>query len=454
METRVSQPYTSARDLAVEALLRTLRDKHPLDETLDHLLDQATKMAPRDKALAFQITVGSVRHLSWLDHLLTLVMPRPLPPEHAFVWCVLRTALFQALYLRVPARAAVHQAVDQVKHSQENGKAAFVNAVLRAALAMEWQKALARVADPIARLAVRHAHPEWLARRWAQRLDHNALEARLLAGNTPAPLTLRAHTPRCDQATLLEHLQQAGIGAMPCPHAPEGILLTEHHPIPTLPGYKEGWFAVQDEAAQLVGRMLAPQPGERILDACAAPGGKCAHIAALTGGAARILAVEKQGSRMARMKENLSRLGITGVETRVGDVTDPGLLKEELFDRILLDAPCSGTGVIRRHPDIKWRRTPEEPARMAATQERMLETLAERVRPGGVMVYAVCSLEPEEGERLVSRFLGKRPGWRRLPWDRAQEGDLPAITSKGDLSSEPARDNMDGFYAARMLRRV
>lgn len=454
MDSAVSHPPPSARDLAVEALTYTLRDRRPLDETLDTLLDRVPGMAPRDKALAFQIAVGGVRHLTWLDHLLTLVMPRPLAEDQHFVWCVLRAALFQALYLRVPARAAVHEAVEQVKHSRENNKAAFVNAVLRAALRVEEQKALARIADPLSRLATHHSHPEWLVRRWAERLEPTALEARLRAGNTPAPLVLRVHTPRCHRETLLARLAEAEIPAQPCDHAPEGILLTEHHPIPTLPGYGEGLFAVQDEAAQLVGRMVQPRPGERILDACAAPGGKCAHLAALAGGEASILAVEKQPARMARLQENLARLGVTGVETRVGDITAPALLEEESFDRILLDAPCSGTWVIRRHPDIKWRRTAKELTQMVKTQEQMLEALAERLRPGGVLVYAVCSLEPEEGERQVARFLAQRPGWRRQPWDPAQEGDLPALTARGDLHSEPARDGMDGFYAARLLRRT
>ncbi|MEO5341145.1 MAG: 16S rRNA (cytosine(967)-C(5))-methyltransferase RsmB [Magnetococcus sp. MYC-9] len=431
----------SPRLLAVHAVMGALRGSQPLE-----LPPVAATLPPRDRAMTLEIAAGTLRHLATLDHLLTTCMERPLEKKHAFLWAILRTALYQALYMRVPERAAVYEAVELLKESREHNRSGFANGVLRNALRLDRENVLARIANPMQRLAVTFSYPEWLLQRWWQAVGETTTLARLSAGNQVAPLTLRANT----LATRPETLQAAlGAHAMPCSLAPEGMTLHEvTGPVEKIPGYGNGWFAVQDQAAQLVSRFLAPQAGERILDACAAPGGKTAHLAALAAGPIQLTAVEKDPARIDRLRQNLHRLRVKEVEIMVGDAGDPALLGERLFDRALVDAPCTGTGVMRRHPEIKWRREPADVTRMAQIQQRILTTVAARVAVGGRLVYATCSLEPEENQQQIEGFLQHHPHWQRLPI--AEEG-VP-VTRQGDFQTEPGEQGMDGFYAARLQR--
>ena len=431
----------SPRLLAVQAVMGVLRGSGPLE-----LPPAAATLPPRDRALAVEIAAGTVRHLATLDHLLQTCMAHPLPEKHQFLWAVLRTALYQALYLRVPERAAVYEAVALVKESRDHTRAGFANGVLRSVLRLDRTAVLARIADPIRRLAVESSYPEWLVRRWWRAVGEEKTRARLAAGNQVAPLTVRANTLATQTATL-----QAALGekAIPCPLVPEGMVIQGMEgPVEKIPGYANGWFAVQDQAAQLVSHFLAPQAGERILDACAAPGGKTTHLAALAEGAIHLTAVEKDPERIDRLRQNLDRLRVKAVEVMVGDVGDPALLGERQFERALVDVPCTGTGVIRRHPEIKWRRQAADVARLAAIQERILVGVAARVAVGGWLVYATCSLEPEENQEQIERFLAQQAGWQRVPIAMA---GVP-VTAQGDFFTEPGEQGMDGFYAARLRR--
>ncbi|MBF0270890.1 MAG: 16S rRNA (cytosine(967)-C(5))-methyltransferase RsmB [Magnetococcales bacterium] len=438
---------TNPRRLAAEAVTRVTRDGLAL--SLDD--SRLAGLDPRDRGLALEIAAGTLRHLNLLDAILDSCMPRPLAKGRHFLRAVLRTALYQARFLRVPARAAIHEAVELVKDSPDRPKAGFVNALLRTATNVEPATILDRQTDPVDRLALEHAHPPWLTRRWWHSLGEEATRARLLANNTPPPLVLRVNRLKSDRNALLAAL---GTRGAPHPFAPDGMIVTPSGPVEALPGYREGWFAVQDAAAQWPARLLGPQPGEEILDLCAAPGGKTAQLADLTGNQARIHAVDNSPSRLKTLTENLTRLGIQQVTITAGDATQPDLLAGETFDKILADLPCTGTGVIRRHPEIKWRRQEEDPRRMAAIQQTILENCAHRLRPGGLLVYAVCSLEPEEGAERIREFLSTHPHWHRLPITPLEHPALPpaAITPDGDLRFEPARDVMDGFFIARLKR--
>ncbi|MEO5345356.1 MAG: 16S rRNA (cytosine(967)-C(5))-methyltransferase RsmB, partial [Magnetococcus sp. YQC-9] len=446
MITASPTPPPNARRLATEAVQRVCRD----GLALQFNSRQLEPLDLRDRHFALEIAAGTLRQLSLLDALLNACLDRPLAHNKHFTRAVLRTALYQARFLRVPARAAIHEAVELIKHSPDRALAGFVNAVLRAALRIEPETVLATIADPVTRLAVRYAHPAWLTARWYTYLGEAATEARLAANQQPGPLVLRAHTLTTDRERLLAALDGRGT---PHPHAPDGIVLREADAIEALPGYGQGWFAVQDGAAQWPARLLDPRPGETILDACAAPGGKSAHLAALTGDQARIVALDNHAGRLKTLQENLERLNIHGVEVVEGDAANATQLNGRLFDKILADLPCSGTGVIRRHPEIKWRRRPEDPAGMAEVQKAILENLAERLRPGGLLVYAVCSLEPEEGIEQILAFLADHPEWQREPI-LATTPHLPAsaLTEEGDLRFEPALHDMDGFFIARLRK--
>ncbi|MBF0628961.1 MAG: 16S rRNA (cytosine(967)-C(5))-methyltransferase RsmB [Magnetococcales bacterium] len=433
----------NARRLAVDAVIRVVRDGLALALEESRL----ALLSPMDRALALEIAAGTVRHLTLLDAVLDGCMARPLPRGRHFLRVVLRTALYQALFLRIPARAALHQAVELVKASPEHAKAGFVNAVLRTAVTRTPASVLASIAAPVARLAVEYSHPEWLVARWYRALGEEGTRARLQANQEVAPLVLRVNGLKIDRSGLLAAL--AGRG-MAHPWAPEGVIVTPSGGVEALPGYREGWFAVQDGSAQWPARLLDPQPEEEILDLCAAPGGKSMQLAALCKDQARILAVDSSAHRLQRVDENRARLGVRGVTTLAGDATDETLLAGRSFHRILADLPCSGTGVIRRHPEIKWRRQEADIERQAQLQLAILENGARHLRPGGTLVYAVCSLEPEEGEGVIETFLAHHPQWRRAPVEPREGVPLQAITAAGDLRFEPARDRMDGFFIARL----
>ncbi|MBF0426593.1 MAG: 16S rRNA (cytosine(967)-C(5))-methyltransferase RsmB [Magnetococcales bacterium] len=446
------------RQLAIRALLRVTRDHHPLDDTLERLLATTPNLPPRDRALVFAIVIGTIRHLTLLDHLLRACMQHPLAERRQESWAILRTALFQIRFLRIPTRAAIHEAVNLAKKGREQALAGFINAVLRRAANLDADALLATLNDPITRLAIEHAHPRWLVERWLTRLGEPATRHRLQTGNQPGPLTLRINTLATTRARMAEALGAQGIEVENCLRSPQGLRLPGRvGRIDALPGFAEGWFMVQDEAAQWVSILVDPQPGERLLDACAAPGGKTLHLAELARGQATIIAVEKRPERLPALAENIVRLHAPGIRVASGDATNTAFLQHalagETVDAALVDAPCSATGILRRHPDIKWRRQPGELTALVAEQQRLLAAIATQVRPGGRLIYATCSLEPEENAEQIATFLATHPTWRRWPIDPRQAGlDPTMITAAGDFAVEPDQEGMDGFFAARLQR--
>ncbi|MBF0417387.1 MAG: 16S rRNA (cytosine(967)-C(5))-methyltransferase RsmB [Magnetococcales bacterium] len=439
-------PQPSARRLAAQAIQRVCRDGLAL--RLDE--PQLTQLPPRDRHFALEIAAGTLRHLNLLDAILNHCLNRPLAANKHLTRAVLRTALYQIHFLRVPPHAAIDEAVNLIKASTDHALAGFVNAVLRAATKIDPTAVSATLTDPVTRLAVTCSHPAWLVSRWLAEVGERNTMARLTANQQPGPLTLRVNTLVTTREKLLAALGELGKAH---PYAPDGVIVNDAPAIETLPGYSEGWFAVQDGAAQWPARLLDPRPDERVLDLCAAPGGKTAQLVALAHGQARICALDLRAGRLQTLRENLTRLGIDGVEIVTGDAAEPTVLEGRSFHKILADLPCSATGVIRRHPEIRWRRQPTDPERMAETQKKILEACASRLLPGGRLVYAVCSLEPEEGVNQINDFLVRHPHWQREPIP-ADTPDLPASarTPEGDLRFEPALHDMDGFFIACLRR--
>jgi 16S rRNA (cytosine967-C5)-methyltransferase len=446
MKHKVKASKINPRLLAVEAVVRVTRDKLPLA-----LAAEADALETRDRGLAFEIAFGTIRYLSLLDAIIASCVDRPIAKKRHFLQGVLRTALYQARYMRVPDRAAVNEAVELLKISPEKAHSGFVNAVLRRAVKVDPEQIINAVKGKSESLALRYGHPGWLVKSWLASETKELVIDRMKANNSPPVLTLRSNTLKIDRDALLKALEVDD--AVAAPQTPDAILLPSGGAIEGLVGFSKGWFAVQDQAAQWVSRFLDPKPGDYILDACAAPGGKTAHLAALAEGDVKIVAVEKYPSRLERLEENIRRLQISGVEVRLGDAREPELLAGEMFDKILVDAPCSGTGIIRRHPEIKWRRRPQDVVALVEEQAGILATVAKLLRPGGVLIYATCSVEPAENSQQVRAFLAKHPGWRREPIN--EERDLvsaEAISQDGDFSVEPGQFAMDGFFAARLLR--
>lgn len=418
-------------------------------------------LEPRDLALATRLVYGTLAWQGYLDHLLAAFSRRAAADLDPPVRAVLRLALFQICRLsRVPDFAAVDTAVGLVKRHRGGIAAGFVNAVLRRAVRGWTAVALPPPDDPVAHLAVRYSHPTWLVQRWLEAYGAADTAALLAADNEPAPTVLRVNQRRDDRAALLARLAAAAYAADPTARSPVGVRL-EHAAAPErIPGIAEGLCSLQGEASQLVGLLLGIEPGQRVLDACAAPGGKATHLAELLDDRGEVLALDPHAAGLDRLKTEAQRLGLTAVRTVATDTVTwveaqcAGRHGPPQFDRVLLDAPCSGLGTLRAHPEVRWRRTPGDSARLATVQRQLLEAVAVCVRPGGVLVYATCTLATEENEANVAAFLREHPDFvlddarRHLPSSAAA-----VVSDDGMLRTFPHRDGLDGFFAARLERR-
>lgn len=426
------------------------------DLALDSVLRQAGTLDPRDRGLATELVYGILRRRGRLDFALARFCRTPLPKLETKVLDLLRLGAYQIMETeRVPERAAVHTTVELARREGLERATGFINGVLRS-LAREREKIRWPKPSTNPKGALEHgcSLPAWMAGRWIW--DLGAPEALALgeAMTLQAPFTLRVNTLKNSREEYLERLREAGHEGKPTRYAPEGIILTARGPGP-LPGDAEGLYQVQDEASMLVAHLLAPQPGEAILDACAAPGGKTTHLAALAGNRGRILALDLHPQRAALVAEGARRLGCDGIETRPWDLSvPPNFLSPGSFDRILVDAPCSGLGVMRRNPEIRWRRTPEDLPPLADLQRTILANVAPLLRPGGALLYSVCTFTPEETQEVVDDFLLERPEFSR---DDLRSDSPPGwselFDDGGALRTLPHRHGaMDAFFAVRLRK--
>ncbi len=449
------KPLPGARAAALETLLAVDRARVYADDALDQSVRRASLDA-RDRALAVDLVYGVLRHRLTLDWRLDHVADRPIRRLPHPVQAALRLAAYQLLYLdRIPQSAAVNESVALVKAQPGSGTrwSGFANAVLRSLIrepAPAWPD---QDKEPATFLSVRYACPAWLAERWAARFGLAQAEQHCQATLTIPPLTIRVNSLRSTREALADALRLSGYQVTQTLVSPLGLVLDKCGPITDIPQFGEGLFYVEDEAAQLVTGLLAPQPGERILDACAAPGGKATALAALMDNRGDVVAMDQSSARLQWLQENCARLGVRIVAPLLGDVMRGEPATARPFDRILLDAPCSGLGVLRRHPEGKWQK---QAALLPAHRKRqllLLESVCRLLRPGGCLVYSTCSTEPEETLDVIHQFLRKHAEFRR----ESVAASLPAsgqelMTQQGDLSTAVNRFSMDGFFAARLRK--
>jgi 16S rRNA (cytosine967-C5)-methyltransferase len=449
---RTPRGRSSARGLALEVLVRTETTDAWADRLLEALTDRAG-LDPRDRGLATELALGTLRWQRRLDWTLARASRRPLEELAPWVRALLRLTAYQLAFLdRIPPWAAVHEAVELAKRRRSAGATAFVNGVLRA-LASEprpWPAPTA--ADPIEALALRASHPTWLVERWWTRYGPDEAEALALAMNEAPPVVVRTNTLRVEASQVAAGFQAAGVGTMPTRFAPEGFALERAGDLRRLAPLSDGSAVVQDEAAILVGHALAPLPGETVADVCAAPGTKTTHLAALMANQGRVIAADPNAARLELLRAACARLGVTIVESRVADARVLAGALGPMCDRVLVDAPCSNLGVLRRNPDGKWRRRPADLPMLASAQAAILEAAAELVRPGGVLVYATCSLEPEENEAVVAGLRARRPEFVPDPLPPAVPAACRAAPDV--LRMTPHRHGSDGFTAHRLRRRA
>jgi 16S rRNA (cytosine967-C5)-methyltransferase len=308
--------------------------------------------------------------------------------------------------------------------------------------------------DPLAHLTHALSIPGWIAERWLDLFGPEEAVALARASNAPPPLTVRANLQRTSAEGLLDELRERFPEARPCQLARAGIVLGRRGNPALDPAFLAGRFSVQDEASQLVVALLDPQRGERVLDACAAPGGKATAIAERVGAQGSLLAIDRHARRLDLIRRSARRLGLAAVRTLERDMTrplqDPPVASD--FDRVLVDAPCSGLGTLRRNPDARWRVGPGDPARLAEVQRAILRNAATALRPGGVLVYSTCTLLPEENEAVVEAFLREAKSFRRADRGELPAGLAPVLDAEGSLRCLPHRHDSDGFYAARLVR--
>jgi 16S rRNA (cytosine967-C5)-methyltransferase len=433
-----------ARECAVAVLRRVFEEGAWADRAL-HGEARRLGLDARERALAMRLAYGAVQRRATLDHLAETLTGRPVERLEPLVLAALRLGLYQLAYAdRVPAHAAVGESVELVKRESPGG-AKLVNAVLRRG-AREVAALLAALDDATPRAAaLRHSHPEWIAQLWWDALGADDARALMAADNEPAEAALRVNTLRADPAELAERLP---VASHPAPGLPEGLVLDGPFDAFGSPEWDRGNFMPQSRAAMTVGRLVAPRAGERVLDLCAAPGGKTTHLAALMEGSGRLVAVERHPGRADALRRTAARMG-ANVEVRTGDAAGPH--EPGHFDRVLVDPPCSDLGTLASRPDARWRKQPELPQRLAREQAAILRAGADALRPGGTLVYSTCTVSPVENEAVVQAFLAER---RDFSADDLRS-EAPLWNHErvpGFLQTLPHRDVTEGFFIARLRR--
>jgi 16S rRNA (cytosine967-C5)-methyltransferase len=351
---------------------------------------------------------------------------------------------------RVPTWAAVHETVELAQRFGHQGTARLVNGVLRTVLRQHNGYAPPdAVTQPAAHLAVVSSHPQWLVERWLRRYGWERTRALCDMNNRALGVTIRVNTLRTTPADLAERLRQEGLGQItPAPLGVHGLVVQGTDRLESLPSYQEGLFQVQDVGAMLVAPLCQVQAGQRVLDACAAPGGKTTHLAQLLGDTGHIVALDIRQGRLRLLQDNIRRLRFTHITPLVADATCP-LPLQQRFERILVDAPCSGFGVLRRHPDIKWRKQPADLMVLQTVQLALLHMLQAYLRPDGMLIYSVCSNEPEETCDVVSRFLAVSPHLQLEPLKTASLQPLPwPLTRTDTLNITPEQYETEGVFVA------
>ncbi|WP_116475281.1 16S rRNA (cytosine(967)-C(5))-methyltransferase RsmB [Zobellella maritima] len=400
------------------------------------------QMAPKDRGLLQELCFGTLRWYSRLDAIGKQLMEKPLKGKYQPIHALILVGIYQLLYTRVPGHAALSETVGACKLLKGEAFKGMVNGVLRNV--QRRQTELEAKVDQLPQL--RLAHPNWLVKR-LQRAYPDQWQTVLEANNSHPPMWIRVNTRHHSREQYLARLQEAGISAHPDDQADSALRLEKPLDVALLPGFEQGHSSVQDAAAQMAAQLLEAAPNELILDACAAPGGKTAHILERQPALSRLVAVDLDADRLERVRQNLSRIGLDASVLQ-GDASRPqDWWQDGLFDRILLDAPCSATGVIRRHPDIKWLRRPDDIAQLAALQRQILDALWAQLKPGGTLLYATCSILPDENATQIRAFLERTADAMLVPLHQADTIETPG------WQLLPGSEQRDGFYYAKLSKK-
>jgi len=424
---------TNLRSLAAQLIERVI-DK---GESLSAVLPAAQKkVGDKDGALLQELCFGVLRTLPQLEALIGKLMARPLSGKQRVLHYLIMVGIYQLLYTRVPAHAALAETVAGAEVLKRANLKGLINGVLR-----QFQRQQAELIAEVDHALQRYLHPGWLLQRLQKAWPDN-WQRIVDANNQRPPMWLRVNRQHHSRDSWLALLTESGKAAVADETASDALRLEAPAPVGQLPGFADGWVTVQDLSAQRCALLLAPEDDEQILDLCAAPGGKTTHILEIAP-KAQVMAVDVDAQRLTRVKENLQRLNMQA-EVKQGDGRTPAAwCGERQFDRILLDAPCSATGVIRRHPDIKWLRRDRDIAELASLQREILDAIWPHLKPGGTLLYATCSVLPDENEAQIDAFLSRHAD--------ARAEALPYGKISG-LQVFPTIDGGDGFFYAKLIK--
>ncbi len=443
-----------ARQIAFLALKNIYQKQAYTDIALNRVIKSVGKSAAisqADRSFACELVYGILRRRRTLDALIDLLGKKKAVQQPPDLRIILHLGLYQLRYLdRVPDSAAVNTSVDLAKANGIAKLGGVVNGLLRGYLRQnEKSDPLQLPTDPIAKLGILHSFPDWMVEIWLEQLPIEEVD-RLLAWFNQAPkLDIRVNILQTTIEEVESAFQAEGIKIDRIPGLPQGLRLEGAGAITELPGYKQGWWVIQDSSAQLVSHLLDPQPGETIIDACAAPGGKTTHIAELMGDRGRIVACDRDDKRLNKVRENAARLQLKSIEIQAEDSRNITSFIDTA-DRVLLDAPCSGLGTLHKRPDIRWRKTYESIRELFPLQRELLEQTATWVKPQGILVYATCTLNLSENEKIVKSFLETHSNWSvQIPWDLTSKN---FATPEGWIKVYPHVWDMDGFFMVRLIR--
>lgn len=446
----------TARSLTVHILTRVEEEGAYANLLLQHNLESLTQA--RDKQLVTTLVNGTLKHRLTLDYALRQHLRKPMSNLPVPVRGILRSGAFQLLYLeRIPPAAAVHESVELAK-ALEPRFASLVNGVLRQVQGTGWNFSWPDAGrEPVRYLSVRYSHPEWMVRRWWKRWGFEETEELCRINNEPASTWIRTNTLKISAGELQELLEHEGIRTVKGKFVPECIQISGFGAIERLKSFQAGLFTIQDESSQMVAHVLAPKQGQKVLDACAAPGGKTTHLAQIMQDQGEILAFDVHEHKLSLIQDLADRLGIGSIRTCLGDARELPGVSERSEDKVLVDAPCSGLGVLRRKADLRWQKKEEELEGFPQLQLGILERAAGVVKPLGELVYSTCTVEPEENFEVVKAFRLSHPEFipvdltEGLPFTLWDERDIRQA-KKGMLQLLPQRHGTDGFFLAKFRR--
>ncbi|MED1741770.1 16S rRNA (cytosine(967)-C(5))-methyltransferase RsmB [Bacillus swezeyi] len=443
---------SNVREVALDALIK-LDQNQAYSNLLLQSVMKANDLNDKDRGLLTELVYGTLQNKLVLDYMLKPFMKKP---EKVTLWVIhlLRMSLYQMEYLeKIPDRAALFEAVEIAKKRGHKGISSFVNGVLRS-VQREGVPSFDEIADPIERLAVETSHPEWLVREWTDAYGFEAAEQICRVHMIPPKQTLRVNTLKNDRDGLLKRLSEAGFEAEAGDLSKDAVKLLKGT-IAASPFFKEGDVTIQDESSMLVARALGPEPGETVLDACAAPGGKSTHISEILQNTGKVVSLDLHQHKVKLIREAAGRLGLSNIETKAMDARKAGeAFQPQQFDRILVDAPCSGFGVIRRKPDLKYSKTPEDSAHLAGIQLAILNEIAPLLKKGGTLVYSTCTMDRTENEQVMHAFLEEHDEFEpdHSLSERLPEKAAPYVQS-GSVQILPHYFGTDGFFICSMRKK-